>query len=36
VIGALGGFQEGGATDSRSYSATFDSDAFNLLVKADH
>ncbi|GAA4620993.1 hypothetical protein GCM10023196_007130 [Actinoallomurus vinaceus] len=36
VIGTLGGFQQGGATPSRSYSAVFDSDAFNLLVKADH
>ncbi|GAB3960890.1 trypsin-like peptidase domain-containing protein [Actinoallomurus acanthiterrae] len=35
VIGALGGYQAGGATPSRSYSAVFDSDAASLLTKVN-
>jgi V8-like Glu-specific endopeptidase len=33
VIGALGGYQQGGAYDWRSYSAVFDNDAATLLAK---
>jgi V8-like Glu-specific endopeptidase len=33
VIGALGGYQAGGATDWRSYAAVFDNDAAGLLTK---
>jgi hypothetical protein len=33
VIGALGGYQAGGATDQRSYAAVFDNDAAILLAK---
>ncbi|GAA0333584.1 trypsin-like serine protease [Actinoallomurus spadix] len=35
VIGTLGGYQEGGDTDWRSYSALFDNDITKLIVKAD-
>ncbi|MCO6004430.1 hypothetical protein NE236_05490 [Actinoallomurus purpureus] len=35
VIGALGGYQQGGASDSRSFSAVFDSDIATLLTKVN-
>ena len=35
VIGALGGYQEGGSTDSVSYSAVFDNDIKKLKDRAN-
>jgi V8-like Glu-specific endopeptidase len=35
VIGVIGGYQEGGNAEYTSYSATFDSDVWNLRISAD-